>query len=350
MVDFFKSVIILMISTGIGFLFYSIGFSEANIITVYILGVLVTAVTTSRRIYSMVTSVISVLLFNFLFIEPQFSFNAYDTGYPATFVIMLIAAFLTSSMTAQVKSQARQLTETALLAQNEQLRANLLRSISHDLRTPLTSISGNAGILLSDEDNISKEKRMRLYEDIYDDSLWLITLVENLLSVTRLEDGTMKLRPTTELLDEVIAEALQHIDRKSNEHNIQVKSSDAFLIVKVDARLVIQVIINLVDNAIKYTPKGSKIVIEARQEGKWAVVTVSDDGKGIPEEEKESVFDMFYTADSKVADSRRSLGLGLFLCKSIVTAHGGSIYVKDNEPHGSVFTFTLPIEEVALHE
>ena len=240
--------------------------------------------------------------------------------------------------------------QTAILAKNEQLRANLLRSISHDLRTPLTSISGNAGILLSDEESIPPAKRRELYGNIYDDSLWLINLVENLLSVTRIEDGTMKLRMTTELLDEIIGEAMQHIDRRSSEHNIQVKSADSFVLVKVDARLIMQVIINLVDNAIKYTPAGSDITIETETSDSWATVTVADNGGGISDDAKTHIFDMFYTGDTKVADSRRSLGLGLALCKSIVAAHGGKITVSDNKPHGAVFAFTLPIEEVTLHE
>lgn len=500
--DVLKSALALAISTAIGCLFDQIGFTEANIITVYILGVLVTAVITSQRGFSLVSSVISVLLFNFLFTEPRLTFNAYDAGYPATFLIMFIAAFLTSSLAVQIKRQARQSAETAyrtkilfdtnqliggekdstgiisvtcgqlkkllnkdilfygvqngalttpqlflvhnghsavdytteheravaswayhhnkhagattntlgdsqclylsvrvgsevygvvgigladapldafensivlsilgecalalknektakereeaaLLAKNEQLRANLLRSISHDLRTPLTSISGNAGILLSSEESIGKEKRRQLYTDIYDDALWLINLVENLLSVTRIEDGTMQLHLTTELLDEVIAEALRHTDRKKSEHHIQVKSADAFVLVKADAKLIMQVVINLVDNAIKYTPQGSDIIIETKVDGAQAAVTVSDNGGGISDEAKKHIFDMFYTAETKVVDSRRSLGLGLSLCKSIINAHGGGISVSDNEPHGAVFTFTLPTEEVTLHE
>ena len=501
-VDTLKSVLIFLGASAIGILFYQLGFSEANIITVYILGVLVTAAVTSLRIYSLVSSVISVLFFNFLFTEPRFSLNAYDTGYPATFLIMFVAALLASSLAVRIKRQARQAAATAyrtkilfdtnrllgnewdmdgiinvtggqltkllkrdilfygvendmltkpwlfpvlpdenmdgyitanekavaswvfhnnkhagattgtlgesrclylsvrvgtevfgvvgiaingapldafensivlsmlgecalamkndriskereaaaLLAKNEQLRANLLRSISHDLRTPLTSISGNAGILLSSGDDIDPEKRRTLYGDIYDDSLWLINLVENLLSVTRIEDGTMKLRLTAELLDEVIGEALHHTDRRGSRHHIRVVSCDEFMLVKVDARLIMQVLINLVDNAIKYTPPESEIVIGTRREGKWAVISVSDNGGGISDEAKPHIFDMFYTAGTKIADSRRSLGLGLALCRSIISAHGGTITVADNRPHGTVFTFTLPIEEVTLHE
>ena len=240
--------------------------------------------------------------------------------------------------------------EAALLAKNEQLRANLLRSISHDLRTPLTSISGNAGILLASGENISKEKKHKLYSDIYDDSLWLINLVENLLSVTKLEDGTMKLNTSTELIDDLISEALRHVNRRESEHKIIFKQSDDFILAKVDARLIMQVIINIVDNAIKYTPEGSEIIIETKKEKNKAVVSISDNGNGIDDNDKKRIFDMFYIGNSKIVDSRRSLGLGLSLCKSIITAHGGEISVRDNKPKGTVFTFELPAEEVMLHE
>ena len=188
------------------------------------------------------------------------------------------------------------------------------------------------------------------YQDIYDDSMWLINLVENLLSVTRLEEGRLNLRISTELADEVVTEALRHVNRLSVEHHITVKHQDDLLLAKMDAKLIVQVIINLVDNAIKYTPRGSEIRISTFRKDNWAVISVSDDGPGISDENKKQIFDMFYTGSNRVADSRRSLGLGLSLCKSIINAHGGSISVSDNVPHGTVFTFTLPAEEVQLHE
>jgi two-component system sensor histidine kinase KdpD len=174
--------------------------------------------------------------------------------------------------------------------------------------------------------------------------------VENLLSVTKIEDGTMNLRLTAELMDEVITEALRHINRKSVEHHITVKQSEEFILAKMDARLIIQVIINIVDNAIKYTPKGSSITISTSKAKGRVIVEIADDGPGIPDEAKPRIFDMFYTANTKVADSRRGLGLGLALCKSILNVHGGEITVSDNKPTGTVFRFTLPAEEVTLHE
>ena len=238
----------------------------------------------------------------------------------------------------------------AILAKNEQLRANLLRAISHDLRTPLTSIMGNADNLLSNGTSFDEETKNLIYKDIYDDSMWLINLVENLLSVTKLEDGKMKLNLSLELMDEIITEALHHINNKGGTHKIKTINSDEIALVNVDARLIIQVVINLVDNAIKYTPEGSEIVIKTKVIGKNVEVSVADNGYGIPDESKSKVFDMFFCGANSIADSRRSIGIGLSLCKSIVTAHGGKIFVSDNKPQGAVFTFTLPTKEVNLNE
>ena len=240
--------------------------------------------------------------------------------------------------------------ETRTLREQEESLRRQIANISHDLRTPLTSISGNAGILMTNYHTICEEKKLTLYTAIYDDSMWLINLVENLLSVTRLEDGSMQLNTNAELIDEVIDEALQHIDRKSVLHKITVNRPDEFLMAKMDARLIIQVIINVVDNAIKYTPEGSEIDITTAKSGGDIVVSIADNGKGIADDAKKRIFDMFYTANMEIADSHRSLGLGLALCKSIINAHGGEITVLDNKPKGAIFRFTLPAEEVTLHE
>ncbi|MEG1584452.1 MAG: ATP-binding protein, partial [Anaerovorax sp.] len=234
--------------------------------------------------------------------------------------------------------------------QQEQLRGNLLRAISHDLRTPLTSISGNAGILMGNARVLSEAQKKSLYTDIYDDSMWLINLVENLLSITRIDNGTLNLNMQPELLEEVIEEALLHINRNKAAHHIETFLSDELLMAKMDSRLVIQVIINIVDNAIKYTPEGSHICVSAKKDGKLVRVEIRDDGSGIRDSAKEKLFDMFYTCDNVRGDGRRGLGLGLSLCKSIINAHGGTIYVRDHAPQGTVFGFTLQSEEVNMHE
>lgn len=499
--DVVKSTGILVFASLVGCLFEYLGFTEANIITVYVLAVLVISTVSEKRVYSLVSALVSVAAFNFLFTEPKFTLRAYEKGYPVTFVVMFIAAFLTGSLAAKLKRNARQAAraafrtktlfdtnkmmqqaqsreeifsaaarqllrlldrdiilypvdrgllgepvflradgggsiedyvcesekraaawtavnnrragrgtrifpdakclylairiknavygvagvasgvretdvfendillsilgecalalenrknaeekeEAAVLAKNEQLRADLLRAISHDLRTPLTSISGNASNLLSNGESFDTGTRNTLYQDIYDDAMWLIALVENLLSITRLEEGRLNFHITAELVDEVVQEALRHVNRLKSEHVITVDNEDDLLLARMDARLIVQVIINLVDNAVKYTPKGSHIEIRTKRQDDMAVISVADDGPGIPAGQKEKVFEMFYCGADRAADSRRSLGLGLALCRSIVNTHGGTIEAADNKPHGAVFTFTLPVEEVRLN-
>ena len=236
--------------------------------------------------------------------------------------------------------------KAAVMAKNEQLRANLLRSISHDLRTPLTAISGNADVLLSNGDALDAERRNSLLRDIRSDAMWLNSTVENLLAITRLENGGVSLTTTAELLDDVIEEALRHVSPDASLHQIEVEPSPELLLVRVDARLVFQVVVNLVNNAINYTSAGSHIRISSYQRGGMAVACVEDDGPGIAEKDREHVFESFYTVGHALADSKRSVGLGLALCKSIVEAHGGAIRLEPASPHGCRFEFTLPLYDL----
>ncbi len=229
-----------------------------------------------------------------------------------------------------------------LKTQDERLRADLLRSISHDLRTPLTSISGNSSILLQSERKLDSKTTKQLYQDIYDDSQWLINLVENLLSVSRVTNDKMKLNRSDEVLDDIIDEAMHHIDRHAQNHIIEIKKSSEMILVNVDVHLIIQVIVNLIDNAVKYTPEGSTIILETEKKDGKVFVKVSDNGPGISDEEKPHIFEMFYNGKKDIYDSRKSIGMGLALCKSIIEAHGGNIDVTTNYPNGSKFIFTLP--------
>ena len=195
-------------------------------------------------------------------------------------------------------------------ADQEALRANLLRAISHDLRTPLTSISGNANILMERADQLEREKRQSLFAAIYDDAMWLISLVENLLSITKIEDNHVHMNIESELMEDIFAEALSHLDRNAVNHHIQVNMGDDMLMADMDARLMVQVVIDIVNNAIKYTPEGSHITLSARKPNRLVIVEIADDGPGIPDEAKEKLFDMFYTADNERSDGRRGGGPG----------------------------------------
>ena len=452
--------LVLVSVTSAGLLFDMANLQEINIYTVFVLGILVTAVLTASRLWSVVTSVLGVLIFNFLFADPRFSFQAVNFGYPLDFVILVGVALLVSTVASNSErlayrtgillqtdqlflkasgveeilaitvqrlqqllnrpvvvyavkgdrldepryygaadradddraaaewtyknlepsgartprfsragflyslirtedrrygvigvaagdrpmsemeanlvqallnecaltlerdfyNQKRQ--EAAVQVRNEKLRADLLRSISHDLRTPLTSVLGSAGLLADNADQLSEQQKHKLYVDIRDDAQWLLGTVENLLAVTRIEDGKLSLRLQPERFEQ----------------------EDELLMARMDARLIMQVVTNLVDNALKYTPADAPIVVRTLRRDGMAVVEVADGGPGSPDEAKEKVFEMFYTTSKGKGDGRRGLGLGLALCKAIIAAHGGSICVRDNAPNGAVFSFTLPEE------
>ena len=184
---------------------------------------------------------------------------------------------------------------------------------------------------------------------MFDDSSWLIDLVENLLSVSRMNQEEVKLQIQIEEIGDIIDEALRHINRLKDRHSIVFHRSDP-VFVQVDGKLIVQVIINIVNNAIKYTQEHSRIEISYEQAGNKLLVKVADNGPGVPDDQKEKIFDIFYSGGNEVSDKSRSSGLGLYLCRTIVEAHQGEIYVSDNDPHGAVFTFTLPVNEVNINE
>ena len=250
----------------------------------------------------------------------------------------------------EVMELSDSLTQAAdALSQNDTLQKELIANISHDLRTPLCSVSGNADTLLHNGNCLDEATKQQIYKDIYDDSEWLIGVVENLLYVTRLNDGRLKLELTDQLVDEVVNEAVSHLKKKSVGHKVTVRCDDLIL-ARMDAQLIVQVIVNLIDNALKYTEQGSEICVSAEKQGGDAVIRVADNGNGIADDMKPHIFEMFYTGKNTVADSRRSFGIGLTLCKSIVELHGGTLTLTDNVPHGCIFTFTLPLSEVTLNE
>ena len=355
--DFGISLIILAAATIAGYLFKLGGLTDSNIIMLYIIAVLVISILTSKIYYCLGSSIVGVLVFNYLFTYPEFSFSAHDAGYPVTFLTMFITALIAGTLANKLKrntliaeQNAREKEEAALLAQNEQLRANMLRTISHDLRTPLTSISGNASTLISGGTALDETARQQIYTDIFSESMWLIEMVENLLYATRIEDGRMQLNISVEILDDIVQEAVRHTERTHPKRNIIVDMYDEIIPVMADANLIVQVIVNLMDNAVKYSDEDSDVTVSVHLENEYAVISVSDHGTGISDEEKKKVFDMFYTGGSRSSDSRRSLGLGLALCRSIITSHSGSVYVSDNIPNGTIVSFTLPIGEVDLNE
>ena len=492
---------VMAVATLLSAWFYMSRFSNSNIITIYILGVLIASVMTSSRIYGTLAAILYVLLFNFLFIEPRFTLLVYDSAYLMTYLVTVTAALITGTVAVRMKNIARVSAENAyqakvlldtsnqlvgaddsgaiihttcrqlvhllnravvfcpagadgeapdpsadysvfpageksisfsilekeqealqwaalnshqagaftsrfpdcayrylsvysdenqygvigidmggrpftefentilqsivhectmalenkrmeqeqkkaeIRAENERLRAGLLRSISHDLRTPLTSIYGNASNLRSYENDLPREDRDKIYDDIMENAGWLSAQFENILAMTRLESG-IGIRRTIENMEDVVEESLRYVPSHHGRRILidtpESPEEDQMFFVEMEPKLVMQVMVNLLNNAVKYTPEDAEIHVHLSRVHNRVVVEVADNGPGIPDTEKPYIFDLFYTGKAGLADSYRSMGIGLNLCAQIIKAHEGGIEVTDNTPCGAVFRFWLP--------
>ncbi|MBQ3393948.1 MAG: DUF4118 domain-containing protein [Oscillospiraceae bacterium] len=251
-----------------------------------------------------------------------------------------------SALTIRNSRLDRERERAMLMAEKEKTRADMLRLISHDLRTPLTGISGNSYNLIHSSAEMDPADLSRTYQDIYDDAVWLREVMENILSMTRIGDTESAPNMNYEDLGDVIRDSLRHRDRHISEHEVSLALPDEAVPVYMDASLVSQLVLNLVNNAIKYTPKGSRIDLRIRQDDDDVILEVADNGPGIAEEEKDKIFEMFYTKGAPTGDSGRSMGLGLALCRTIAGMHGGELTVHDNEPQGALFRVRFPKRKV----
>lgn len=497
--DTIKSIVLLFLATLICLLLQKLNIGDQNIIMAYILSVLMISRFTTGYAYGIVSSMLSVMIFNFFFVKPYYTFTAIQPGYPITFLIMLLAALLTSTMVFRIKTQAKvainrerktellyeinkkllvtrgldniiELTNDyitsifnrgvifysedpvngskgyyqqpqndvnhnspLLVAKDEEavahwvfvnkkragsgtdtlmgangfympimsqgavlgvlgiscnsdkplnhenrsflrmiaslvalalerqrlsdeqrnimiesekevMRSNLLRAISHDLRTPLTAISGASSAILENKYTMKESTHDKLLLDIKDDSQWLIRMVENLLSVTRISETTTNLSKTSQAVEEVASESLSRVKNKYPGYNISVKVPDELLLVPMDATLIEQVIINLLENAIKHSTKESMIEFIVTRDPDNAIFEISDNGTGIPMDELPKLFDGYSSGKTKSPDSSRGMGIGLSICRSIIQAHGGVIEAENKKEGGAKFRFTLPME------
>ena len=231
-------------------------------------------------------------------------------------------------------------------AAQERYRGNLLRAISHDLRTPLSGIMGTSEMLMSMTDK--DDERYALAAGIYKDADWLHALVENILNLTRLQDGRLTIHKEPEAVEEVIGAAVLAVEKRAPGYEIAVRIPEETLFVPMDSRLITQVLVNLLDNAVRHTEAGKEIVVTAcaQPQSRQAVFSVRDGGAGIAPADLPHVFQMFYTTRGRQADAQRGVGLGLAICESIVKAHGGAIQARNREDAaGAEIQFTLPLED-----
>lgn len=481
---------VMTLATLISFSLRALGISESNHIMTYILGVLLIANLTDGYLYGLISSILGMLLFNFFFTVPYFTLVAYSPEYPVTFVIMVIAALITSTLTARAKRESRlaemreirmrilyqiernllavksmeqacavvakdiselfglsvlvavvniqgelsirsiegidvfdtdkekmalaeafqsgnacgagtqlfsesrayfqpingqsgalgaiglafekeyQITESqkvfldtiggqiALVLERERLyqkqqqvkmemererfRGDLLRAVSHDLRTPLTGILGSVSTVIENYEALPEDVKKEFLQGIYEDAEWLSSLVENILSMTRFDEGKVILKREMEAVEEIVAGAVSRIKKRSKQHQMTISIPGELIMICADGTLIEQVIVNLLDNAIKHTPKDTKINLTVNRSPDSVVFEVKDNGPGISENDLPFIFNRFFTRHTL---SRRGIGLGLAICKSIIQAHGGKIIATNSPSGGSIFRFSLPVQE-----
>ncbi|MBQ9980404.1 MAG: DUF4118 domain-containing protein [Oscillospiraceae bacterium] len=310
---------------------------------IYILAVILISRLTKGFLYGIVAAIASVFFVNYAFTFPYLNLNFSLAGYPIIFVSMLAVSIITSAMTTQIKHQEKLRAEAA----RESTRANLLRAVSHDIRTPLTSIVGSTSALLENEDNLSDDEKRKLLVDARDEAEWLIRMVENLLSVTKV-GADFKINKSPEIAEEILAEAMIKAEKRLGGIKTEVSVPDELLFIPMDAMLIEQVIINLAENAAIHAKGVTCIWISVEKHNDHAVFSVRDNGAGINEDDLKYIFSGYLKRPSEEntsADQKRNMGIGLSSCKAIVTAHGGEMTAENLPGGGALFKFTLPLEQ-----
>ena len=340
--DFFLTAAILVTATVLCTLLRRLDSGGGYVHLIFVLAVATISRWTEGFFWGIFSSVTGVLLVNYVFTYPYWEFNFTITGYPFTFLAMLTVSMMISTMNTQIKKQEKLRIET----EKEAVRANLLRAMSHDIRTPLTSIVGNTAAILDNEGSFSPEQKRCLLEDVNEDAQWLIRMVENLLSITRMSGGQARIEKDCEAAEEIVAVSVSKFVKRFPDIEVAVEVPDEVLMVPMDATLIRQVIMNLLENAAIHGEGVTSICVRLSREGCRACFTVSDDGVGIP---KEKLANIFQGGLSDVShsnfDMKKNMGIGLSVCYTIVKAHGGTMTAENLETGGACFRFYLPMEE-----
>ena len=332
----------LLLTTALCYLLLPLAGNESFEPLLFVLAVLVISRLTDGYFYGVAASILSVLMVNLLFTYPYYKFNFTITGYPISMLCMLATAIITCALTARIKEQE----QLMVAAERERMRSNLLRAVSHDLRTPLTAISGACSALIESGDAISVQEKNKLISQIDEDAQWLIRLVENLLIVTRMDaPGGADITKSPEAAEEVAASALSLFRKNFPQANVVVHVPEEVLITPMDGMLIRQVLLNLLENAAAHAEGATRICLDIIRDGDNALFRVSDDGKGIDQELLPHILNGDYKHSlGSSEDKKRNMGIGLSVCSTIVAAHSGQMRAYNGSGRGAVFEFTLPLD------
>ena len=309
---------------------------------IFVLGVFLISLKTQGYFWGITASLLSVLAVNYAFTYPYYAFDLISPECVASALVMLLVATLTGTLTTQIKQQEKMKSET----EKEHMRANLLRAVSHDLRTPLTTIYGSSSAIIENYDSLNKEQQLKLLGEMRQDSEWLIRMVENLLSVTRIDDGKVQLSKQSTVLEELIDAVLIKFKKRCPGQKVLVTIPEDIVIIPMDSMLIEQVLINILENAVDHAIGMTELKLTVTTENDAATFLVSDNGCGIPADRMDNLFTGYLDRNTVPADgSRSNMGIGLSVCAAIIKAHGSEIYATNNPNGGASFSFALEMEE-----
>lgn len=315
--------------------------TRALIPMIFVLAVFLIALLTQGYFWGILASLAGVLAVNFAFTFPYFEFNFSIPENVLSAAVMLIVAVLTGMLTTKIKQQEKIRAES----DREKMRANLLRAVSHDLRTPLTSIYGSCSAILENYGKLREGQQLKLLREMREDAQWLIRMVENLLSVTRIDSRKVEVIKTPTVLEELIDTVMVRFQKMYPEQRVQVEIPEEFISIPMDPVLIEQVLINILENAVFHAEGMTELNLRVSVRGKQAVFEVEDNGCGIPRERLDKIFTGFFEKKGLPSDGRKSnMGIGLSVCAAIIQAHGGTIEAGNREGGGAVFRFFLERE------
>lgn len=341
-----KNILVVIISLvcafGFSLLFQYIFDVQEHITTAFVFAVFMISLLTEGYIYGVLGAFIATIAVNYAFTFPYFALNFTITVNIISGIIMIAIAVLTSALTTKLKVHEA----TKAEGEKERMRANLLRAVSHDLRTPLTTIYGSSTTLLENSEKITEEQRKKILTGIKEDAEWLVRMVENLLSITRIDSGQVKIIKTPTVLEELIDSVMLKFKKRYPNQKVEIKLPDDMIIIPVDAILIEQVIVNILENAVQHATGMTRLVLRVFEQGENIVFEIEDNGCGIDQKHFETLFTGYYTSENEIADSqKKNAGIGLSVCATIIKAHGGSIEAQNIKTGGAIFRFSLKTEE-----
>lgn len=313
----------------------------AAIPMVFVFAVFLISLLTRGYAYGIAAAIVSMLAVNYAFTFPYFKLNFTIPENFISAVIMIGVAVMTCALTIRLRKQEQLRAE----GEKERMRANLLRAISHDLRTPLTTIYGSSSALLENQASFTPSQQVQMLRGIQEDSQWLVGMVENLLSVTRIDSGRVKLIKTATALDELVDTALLKFKKRYPGQAVELDLPEELVMIPMDPMLIQQVLMNLLENAVLHATGMTTLSLSVSVRGGKAIFSVLDDGCGIPKERLLSIFTGYNSGDDSASDSqKRNAGIGLSVCATIIKAHGGTIFAENRKMGGAAFHFTLDTE------